>query len=69
MKKSSIWRFTWSHALGVYWLQVKTCEIDCAELWLSIYRKDEPNGFFAISPKTPSKAGLSESLALHVATF
>ena len=65
----TIWRLTWSHATGVYWLAMRLCQKDDAESWLSIFRKDESGVTFQASRKKPALPEDARELARHVAMF
>lgn len=50
--KTSIWCF--NHITG-YWRKERDCDQSDAEMWLSIFRADDPLRHFAISKTKPRK--------------
>lgn len=53
-KNLVLWRFTWSHAIGLHWLAMRTCrDMDSGLAWLAIFEKDEPSAKFALDFKKP----------------
>lgn len=65
----TIWRLTWSHATGVYWLGMRICQASDAESWLDIFRKDERGVTFEASRKKPALPDNARQMARHVAMF
>lgn len=69
MKQVTLWRLTWSHAQGVYWLAMRLCDPDNAESWADLFRKDEPGVTYAVARKAPPLPDNARALARHVAMF
>lgn len=66
----ALWRLTWSHARGVYWLRVRDCSVDTAEAWKAEFQKDDaPTAVYVISPTKPAIKAGDRDRALHVATL
>lgn len=65
----TIWRLTWSHSVGVYWLGLRACGKEDAEPWLAVFREDEPGATFHAARKRPPLPDSAEKLARHVASF
>jgi hypothetical protein len=66
----ALWRLTWSHARGVYWLRVRDCSVDTAEAWKAEFEKDDaPSAVYVLSAKTPAIKPGDDKRALHVATL
>jgi len=65
----NLWRLTWSHALGVYWMHMRRCDGAAAESWLDLFRQDEPGALYVLSDKAPSLVGVDPDLARHPATL
>lgn len=68
-ERVTLWRLTWSHALGVRWLAMRLCEPGNAAAWLEVFRKDEPGVTFAIGRKAPPLPDNARDLARHPAMF
>jgi hypothetical protein len=64
-----LWRLTWSHASGLYWMHLRACDDATARAWLYIHQRDEPTATFTLSDKAPSLTSVDHSLARHPATF
>jgi len=69
MKRTTIWRLTWSHDIGVHWLPMRSCDSDSAEQWLAIFRHDESNAVFCAASKPPQISRRDGAAAKHVTTF
>lgn len=69
MKNIHIFRLTWSHAVGVYWAQMRSTHPDDAEAWLRVFRQDEPNAVFIAASKPPKIQPGDEKRALHPAVL
>lgn len=64
----NLYRLTWSHALGVYWLHCRAVTPETGDAWKAIYEKDD-GAEYVISAKPPRVKPGMESRALHIATF
>jgi hypothetical protein len=64
-----LYRLTWSHCTGVYWLAMRACADDCAEAWLDLFRQDEPIATFCLARKPPAIQPDDRAKARHVASF
>ena len=69
MERTTLWRLTWSHARGVYWLAMRVCDTYNADAWLSQFERDEPNAVYMLSAKRPKIKAGDEARALHPASF
>jgi hypothetical protein len=67
--QTTLWRLTWSHARGVYWLAMRLCDQESAAAWLDVFARDEPGVTFALGRKAPSLPDNARELARHVAMF
>ena len=65
----TLWRLTWSHATGVYWLGMRLCDVDNASAWLAVFQKDETTATFCVAKKAPKILATDVALARHVATL
>lgn len=63
----TIFRLTWSHARGVYWLAMRNAREQDAEAWLDVFRRDEPGAEYIAAKRAPKIKTGDESRALHVA--
>ena len=68
-ERITLWRLTWSHCSGVYWLAMRLCDTDSAAAWLDIFRKDEPGTTFTTSRKKPPLPSNARDLARHPAVY
>lgn len=64
-----LWRLTWTHGRGVFWLHMRACAAHLADDWLKVYRKDEPTATFALSKHMPALPADADTLARHPATL
>lgn len=64
----TIWRLTWSHARGAYWLAMRQCDDYLAGKWLDVFRQDEPCATYRASVKAPPLGPGDVKHARHVAT-
>lgn len=66
----TLWRLTWSHGRGAYWMAMRLCDPDNAQAWMDIFRKDDAQGVVYVAskqrPKLPSNA---RELARHPAVY
>lgn len=65
----NLWRLTWSHALGVYWLHCRAVTQETAQHWQRIYEGDDSGALYQVSAKKPAMPNNAEQLAQHVAKF
>ena len=66
----TLWRLTWSHATGVYWLAMRACDPDNAAAWADIFRKGDATGaLYVASRKRPKLPDNAQELARHPAAF
>jgi hypothetical protein len=64
----TLWRLTWSHAMGVYWMACRACDPAAGDSWLRIYQTDEPCARYALSHARPPLRDSDTPDARHVAT-
>lgn len=69
MRNETLFRLTWSHARGVYWLPLRICADGTAESWIRVHQADEPNAVFIVAQKAPRLVAGDENRALHAATL
>ena len=65
----TLFRLTWSHARGIYWLPMRSVAPGTEESWIRVFKADEPNATFVVADKAPKIRAGDESRALHVATL
>lgn len=65
----TLWRLTWSHCSGVYWLAMRLCDADAAREWLQIFQNDEPGATFHLSARRPQLPDNAREIARHPAVF
>ena len=51
-EQKGLWKYNTTTG---YWRLERLCDVDTADTWLSIFRKDEPDAHFKLSINKPSK--------------
>lgn len=50
---TKLWSRRWSVSRGHHWQFERSCEVATAGDWLRVFRQDEPDVEFILSPKKP----------------
>ena len=68
MEKLNLYRLTWSHACGVYWMFCRAVTPDTAAAWQRIFEGDD-GAEYTTAPKPPAITPDMHARAKHPATL
>lgn len=62
-----LYRLTWSHACGVYWMFCRAVTLETGESWKRIFETDDPGALYRVSDLPPPLEGVDPAQARHPA--